>query len=261
MFWSFSMKKITVAFFIFILTSSVWAQENHRAFLHGKITAATSDVEGIYVINMKTEKAVITTTGGYFTIPAIEGDTLMFSAVQFKGKRVAVSKAGINGNLMFVNMELMVNQLREVVVNEYAHINAVALGIIPKGQKSYTPAERKLKAANGLALAGNTDGTSGGSFSADPLLNLLSGRTAMLKKELEVEKKEFWLEKLDQMFEVSHFVETLKIPSDYVKGFEYYIVENNTFVESLKSKNKTMAIFLMGELAVKYNEMIACEEQ
>ncbi|RTY90886.1 hypothetical protein [Flavobacterium sp. GT3R68] len=255
------MKKISITFLMFFLISPIWAQETHRPALHGKITAATSDVEGIYVINMKTEKAVITTTGGYFTIPAAEGDTLMFSAVQFKGKRVVVSKDGLNNNLMFVYMELMVNQLREVVVNEYAHINAAALGIIPKDQKSYTPAERKLKAANGLALAGNGDGTTGGSFSADPLLNIFSGRTAMLKKELEVEKKEFWLQKLDQMFEVSHFVETLKIPSDYVKGFEYYIVENNTFVESLKSKNKIMATFLMGELAVKYNEMIACEEE
>lgn len=254
------MKKFTITFlFLMLTTHPLWSQEALREKVSGKVTAETVDLEGIYVVNLKTEKVVTTTNGGYFTIPAMEGDTLMFSSIQFKGKRVAVLKTDLDNKLLFVKLEIMVNQLREVMIIQYKNINAVSLGIIPKGQKSYTPAERKLKAANGLDFAGNSDGTAGASFSADPLLNLLSGRTAMLKKELEVEQKEFWLEKINQMFEVKHFVEKLKIPTDYVKGFEYYIVENNRFIETLKARNLTMATFLMGELAVQYNEMIACE--
>jgi hypothetical protein len=38
------------------------------------------------------------------------------------------------------------NQLDEVVIRRYNNINAVSLGIIPN-QKSYTPAERKLRTA------------------------------------------------------------------------------------------------------------------
>jgi hypothetical protein len=63
------------------------------------------------------------------------------------------------------------------------------------------------------------------------------------------------------MFEVNHFVNNLKIPIEYVKGFQYYIVENERFVSVLKSKNKTMTDFLMVQLAVKYNEIIACENE
>lgn len=251
------MKKSAVVFLILIFGCPVlWSQET----VHGKVMAETADLEGIYVVNLKTEKAVITTNGGYFTISATVGDSLMFSSVQFKGKRIAVAKTDVENKLLLVKLEIMVNQLKEVMVFQYKNINAVSLGIISKEQKTYTPAERKLKAANGLDFAGNSDGTTGASFSADPLLNLLSGRTAMLKKELDVEQKEFWLQKINQMFEVKHFVEKLKIPIDYVKGFEYYIVENNRFVETLKSKNKMMTVFLMGELAVRYNEMIACEQ-
>jgi len=53
----------------------------------------------------------------------------------------------------------------------------------------------------------------------------------------------------------------LKIPVDYIKGFQYYCIEDERFVAVLKSKNKIMTEFLMGELAVKYNELIVCENE
>lgn len=81
----------------------------------------------------------------------------------------------------------------------------------------------------------------------------------MLKKEVEVEKKEFFMKLLERMFSLEHFVERLKIPAEYVKGFEYYAVENKQFTTILNSKNKTSTEFLMGELAVKYKEIIAGE--
>jgi thymidylate kinase len=100
----------------------------------------------------------------------------------------------------------------------------------------------------------------GGSISADPLFNFFSGRTAMLKKEIEVEKKESYLVLLEKMFDTNHFVNKLKIPLAYVKGFQYFAVENPKFTIILNSKNKTATEFLLGELATKYNEMIAGEK-
>ena len=60
--------------------------------------------------------------------------------------------------------------LKEVIVNEHPEITAENLGIIPYGQKKYTSAERKLYTA-----------TSGNGI--DGLLNTISGRKAMLKKD------------------------------------------------------------------------------
>ena len=97
------------------------------------------------------------------------------------------------------------------------------------------------------------------SFSIDPLFNLLSGRTAELLKNIEVERKQYWLDKIAETFSEKVFVDKFKIPIDYIKGFQYYIVENKNFVDTLKSKNTAMSSFLMGKLAEKYNEMIACE--
>lgn len=241
---------------IALIASNVVAQETGRTKMNGKICSERGDLEGIYIINIATEETAISNEGGFFSISAVVGDTLMISGIQVKGMKIALTACHFENEFLFIKTEPVVNQLKEVIVRRYDNINAVALGIIPNGQKSYTPAERKLKAASSYdaEFGLNT------SFSIDPLLNLLSGRTAMLKKEVEVEKKEFYLKKLAAMFEDYYFINKLKIPSEYVKGFLYYIVENERFITIFKSKNKTMTEFLMGELATKYAEIIANEK-
>ena len=82
----------------------------------------------------------------------------------------------------------------------------------------------------------------------------------MLRKEVEVEQKEISLGQIENMFDKEFFVNNLKIPQEYVKGFQYYIIENTSFVTILKAKNKSMTRFLIGELALKYNEII-CDEK
>jgi hypothetical protein len=56
----------------------------------------------------------------------------------------------------------------------------------------------------------------------------------MLKKELEVEKKESYLRQLENWFTPDYFVNKLKIPAEYVKGFQYYSIENEPLVAVLK---------------------------
>lgn len=255
------MSRVVCIFFI-LIASKAFAQEFIPVILEGKVNADMSNLEGIYVINLKTEKVAVTEKSGYFSIPAVVGDTLMFSAVQFKGIRIVLTQKHFENDFLFVKMEPIMNQLKEVIVKRGCdNINAVALGIIPKGQKSYTVAERKLYTATNLNASASVSGMAGGSISADPLLNFLSGRTRMLKKQLEVEKKESYLKQLDKLFDIEHFVNKLKIPLEYVKGFEYFVVENTKFTKILDSKNRTTIEFLLGGLATKYNEIIACENK
>ena len=82
----------------------------------------------------------------------------------------------------------------------------------------------------------------------------------MLKKELEVEKKENWMEKLEDLYDEHYLNEKLKIPAAYIKGFLYYIVENEHFVNSLSAKDKTMNQLLLVQLAEKYLKTINDEK-
>ena len=239
------------------LTQIVLGQE----LLKGRIASNAGDIEGIYVVNAQTEVMAITDAFGSFSIAAKTGDTLVFSSIQFKEYRIIVSQENFSDLDFSVKLSPVIHQLQEVIIKRYDNINSVSLGIIPGDQKSYTAAERKLQAATGLNATANAGTMAGGSVSADPLLNFISGRTAMLKKEVAVEKKEAFMKLLENMFKPEHFVDRLKIPLEYVKGFKYYAVDNDKFTAILNAKNRTTVEFLLGELAVKYKEIIAGENK
>lgn len=246
---------------LFFTVTIATAQSNVVKNIKGKVMAESIDLEGIYIVNLKSDVAAATEKEGYFTIKASVGDTLMFSAIQIKGSKVVITSGEFEKELVLVKLEPMVNKLDELVIKQYKNINAVSLGIISPNTKHYTPAERKLRTASGDGISGNTDGSSGASAGLDPLFNWMSGRTAMLKKELEVEKKETMLQKMENQFSLEYFVKKLKIPEEYVKGFWYYVVEDSRFVNAMNVKNKTMATFVLAELATKYVDLLKAEDK
>jgi hypothetical protein len=243
--------RIKLCLFFILVANTILAQESARTILNGKINANTIDLEGVYVINLRTEKSTITEKEGYFSIAAIPGDTLLFSAIHLKEIRVVLGKEDFQKEFL-VKMESKITSLKEVVVKRYDNINAVSLGISPSGMLHRTQAERKYATAASMKL---------NPMGLDPLLNLMSGRTAMLKKEIVVEGKLSFINQIDNMFNEDYFRKILKIPAEYVKGFEFYIVENERFTNVLKSKNKTQIEFAMVSLAEKYNLIIADENK
>jgi hypothetical protein len=237
--------RIKLCIFFILSANAILSQESVRIALNGKINANTLDLEGVYVINLKTEKSTITEKSGYFSIAAIEGDTILFSAIHLKEIRVVLGKEDFQKEFL-VKMESRITSLKEVVIKRYDNINAVSLGISPSGMLHRTQAERKLYTAK--------------STTGDALLNLMSGRTAMLKKEIVVESKLSFIKQIDNMFNEDYFRSILKIPLEYIKVFEYYIVENERFTTILKTKNKTQIEFAMVSLADKYNLIISDEK-
>jgi hypothetical protein len=182
--------------------------------------------------------ATISDVNGMFTIAVKEGDVLVFSAVNLEGLRYRITADDLGLNSLKIKMTAKEVELKEVIVNENANITAENLGIIPYGQKKYTPAERKVYTAT--------------STSVDKLLNMMSGRTTMLKKEVNVEKKEALFRKIEYLFEENYYTDRLKIPTDDIKGFQLYCVDDAEFAVSLNTKNKTMSMFLITDLARRY---------
>ena len=241
------LKKILLI--ILLLPALVWSQND--SLFKGKIVCESSFLEEIHVINITKNTGVVTQKGGYFSIIAKINDTLMFSAINLKGYQRVVTAADFEKTLVLIPMEVLVNQLSEVTLTQYRNINAVSLGIIPKGQKSYTPAERKLLAAGDFKWYSPLLIPLGG-MSVDGLLNTISGRKNMLKKELVVERKEMLQEKTSNYFTRDYIIKTLKIPEEYVDGFLFYAVEDIRYMNAMKSENKTMASFILSELATEY---------
>ncbi len=234
----------TQLIFILFLTMT-YAQNGATYQIKGKVNADISDLEGINVENVESEKTAITDKEGYFYINARVGETLVLSSVQLKKVYRIITESDLDKELIYILMSSKTVELKEVVI-EKNQLNAASLGIVSKDQKTYTPAERKVYTATTGLL--------------DPLLNKISGRTEMLKKEVIVERNEKALIRLDYYFEENFYIEKLKIPQEYVKGFQYYAVESAELQNALKAKNKTLAKFIMINLSKEYLQTLQSKD-
>ncbi len=232
---------------LLFITSVIFGQTRNEKEILGKISTDTTAVEGVNIVNSSTEKATTTNKNGLFALFVKEGDVLVFSAVNLVTLHRKISRQDLLQDVLKIYMSPKNIELKEVVVNENSQITAENLGIIPYGQKKYTPAERKFYTA-----------TSGNGI--DGLLNGISGRKAMLKKEIAIENKELSLSRLAPLFEDRYYTETLKISADYIKDFQYYCVDDSNFTSALKSRNKTLIMFLIVGLSENYNKIITNEK-
>ena len=232
-------------FFLFVFCQVTFCQTNGEKLLHGKIVVDSGNVGGVTIINLVNEKTTISDGNGDFFILAKAEDLLVFSSVNLEYYRRIIEEEDLKLEVLIIKLTAKITELEEVIVNKHPEINAVSLGISAKGIKHYTPAERKLYTANSTPV--------------DALLNLMSGRTAMLKKNLEVEKKERLLAYIGALFDDEYYTGTLKIPVNYIKGFQYYCIEKEEFAASVRSKNKTTIMLLIVSFAKTYNKIIADE--
>jgi hypothetical protein len=69
------------------------------------------------------------------------------------------------------------------------------------------------------------------------------------------------MKQIEDLFDETYFTGNLKIPATYVKGFLYFIVENDSFTRLLPERNKTALSFLLTQLAEKYMETIPIEKK
>ena len=240
------MKEFLLILFV-VLSQLTFGQIVGEKLLHGKIIVESGTVGGVTIINLVNEKTTVSDGNGEFFILAKAEDLLVFSSVNLEYYRRIIEVEDLKSEILTIKMTAKIIELDEVIVNKHPEINAVSLGISPKGIKHFTPAERRLYTASSTPI--------------DALLNIMSGRTEMLKKGIEVEKKERLLAKFDVLFEKEYYTNTLKIPAEYIKGFHYYCIEDKKFAASLDTKNKTMTMFLIVPLAAKYNEIIVGENE
>lgn len=228
---------------------AVFAQQ--RQLLAGKVTIGGDAGTGLFVINSKTGEETKTDSNGNFSINAKPGDRLAVYSSKTQTREFVISENTFRESPYLMRVDYKTYELEEVEINKYRKINSEALGLVPQGQKQYTPAERRLKTAAEMKPIFFL-GALGGAIPLDPIINAISGRTRMLKGALATEKKELLIEKVNGLYNEDEIISGFDIPKEYVNGFIFYIVENEEFADALKSDSTEHAKFLMGTLAKEY---------
>jgi hypothetical protein len=231
---------------LFFLALAAWQESHAQQLIQGRIEADTYSLEGVYVMNLVTEKATATDSLGRFKIRVSEGDLLVFTAIHLGYARKSIGEQEIERGEVVVQMYSKTIELDGVVLTEYPNINARALGIIDYEPKRYTPRGRRLHVASDPDLEISNFGVS---FSLDFIINAITGRTARLKKELEVERKIYYREKLEDYFSDDFFVSHLKLPEEYIGAFKFYVVECTELREAIDNQHRYRAKFELGRLS------------
>ncbi len=238
-------------FFLLLFSSTLFSQ----TIIKGKVIAETNP-DGILVVNATTKVSTVTDNGGFFSIPVKIKDKLIVTAPSIEGKEISIDSNHLNKEMLFVQVKAKGTQLEEVQIKA---INAKSLGIVTHKIKEYTPAERKLRTAEKLKWYSPLLIPLGG-MPLDGLINQVSGRTSMLKKELQIERKEKKLEQLEAMFEDAFYEQNLHIPIENTKGFKLYCLDFPDLMQAIQDKNRFLAVFLIGNVATQYKSLILSEK-
>ena len=247
-------KNLFVFFCLFFFsTFSVFSQK--EKVIQGKIIIQNSKLNGIRVVNLNNEKETFTDANGSFTILAKTEDLLVFSAEFLDYMRKIVETSDYDKGSIEIQMTSKAMQLDEVEIKDYSKINAVSLGILSSPAKQYTPAARRLQTATGLYPTLYAGTMAGGSLGLDPLMNWISGRTAMLKKALKAEEKEILIEKIEFYYTEDFFIEKLKIEPLYLGSFKNYAVYDIALINAIQSKNKAQMDFNFYRLSTEFKNL------
>lgn len=213
---------------LFLVCATGGAQTFSPKKLEGRVFGMDGDVAATHVLNTTTKKATITDSNGSFSIPVNLNDTLVFSAVQFKKKVLVITHAILESKTVFVPLEESLTELDEVVVRPYSlsgdlGLDAKSISIEPVVTASTlglpnayvsvpTQAERQLFEAT----------SGGGLVPLNPIINAITGRTKMLRKQVAREEKQARTDRVRGFYADSLYVRDLKIPLAKIDDFMYF---------------------------------------
>ena len=194
---------------LFLFCQVTFCQTAGEKLLHGKIVVESGAAGAVTIINLVNEKTAISDGDGNFFILAKAEDLLVFSSVNLDYYRRIIEDEDLKSEVLNIKMTAKIIELQEVIVNKHREINAVSLGISPKGIVHRTQMERMLYTTGDFKPI-HLLGLLGGSLQVDPILNAINGRTAMVKKSIEVENKERLLAYIGALFDDEYYTNTPK---------------------------------------------------
>ena len=224
------MKNIYLILLLFS-TIKISAQEARKA-ISGKVQFNSIGIENVHIVNQTARRGTVSNKNGGFKITVKENDTLKFSDIQFKTKKIIISKNLIQKGELKITLSIRNNELTEVVIVKRKNM-AKELGLPNAGKEPLKPIERKLNYIN-----------KGGTI--DKLYAWITGD----KKKLEILKKrmdedEIALDNkvnvqlIKNHFKKDFFIYTLKVPAKNIDGLIYYclpegivyLFENKRYME------------------------------
>lgn len=264
------MKKNSLILLLYLILSIGYSQ---NTTLSGEVSSVDFEgvsIENIHVINKSQRIFTTTDVSGAFEVDAKAGDTIVFSAVQYKRQTVLVSEENIKNKTLKVLLEQQVNELPEAVIgftltgdltkdvsNSDAKptINFYDVGIPGYQGKPKTKSERQLQTAGDFKPI-MLLGLLAGSMPFDPLLNAISGRTKALKKRVALEANTVLMYAIKGRLSETFFKNN-PLKEELRMDFFYFCAEDENFTKRCQNNDLETLDFMKEKYEIYQKNIIS----
>lgn len=114
----FKMKTKTIILVFYLFCQFCFGQTLTRKPLHGMVVNDSVNIQSGYVLNVNSNSRTFVKSKGYFDILGKTNDTLLFSSMGLKPKKIVLAEKDFAVSVLVVKMNTLINPLKEVVVTK-----------------------------------------------------------------------------------------------------------------------------------------------
>lgn len=116
--------KVTVLFFLFFMQFS-FGQIGAVKTIEGQVRNDLVPVENVIVFNVNSNVGTVVDPYGSFSVLAKVNDTLVFSSLAFKSKKIVLSEGDFIGAKLIVKLDVFTNELAEVLIRAKKELSPI----------------------------------------------------------------------------------------------------------------------------------------
>ena len=232
---------------------NVYVNAQEERTLNGILQFDDIIITNAFIENLSTAQRVQTDAEGAFQIVGKPGDTISLAHPEYNFVKLVLEERDFATNPFVVDLNQMSIELDDVILEDFSHINAYALGIIDHEMKVPTQNERRLYTAGDFKPI-HLLSILGGSLQLDPIINKISGRTKRLKRYIEIDRRLENLEFLNENFGI-YIKESLGIEEDERNRFLYYLVEETDIGDLIEENQETRLKFFIQDYWIRYQKL------
>ena len=230
------------------------SQSNGQKLIQGTVYSDDSySIEGVHVLNITSNYNTITDSDGNFKINANLNDEIIFSAIQFKRKKIIINDDLINSISIKVFLEEFVNELDEVIVNSSGLSGNLSSDLLNSGvidQLNFDDVGIPgFKGIRMESIPTNTQLISeillaplSGGINIDRMYKWFSGYYKNLKKVREYINDSDLIDQIIKFYGQSFFIEEFDLKIDNIHNFVTSTYLSFPVEENFKMGNYTIVI-------------------
>jgi hypothetical protein len=251
------MKKIFGILAVILCSTITFAQENSRKIVHGQAVNDSVAVQDVVVFNISAKVGSVLKKNGYFDIKARENDTLVFSGLLFRSKRIVLSADDVKAAEIKVKLQTFTNQLTEVIVESNRNLKPITGSKQDIIDKKYVD--------DGQTSTKNTVMPVNVTENGMDFVRMYKDVMKLLRKnnpnKNDLISTTTFTELVMKKIKYSFFNSTLKLQDDEIKLFLLYCENDSKVTKVMKSKSEFELMDFLIEENIDFKKLTALEKK